>query len=337
MPQPSLPGAFTRLRRALLALGAALLAGATLQAQAQSQPAWPVKPVTIVVAFSPGGPNDVMARILAAKLSANLGQQFIVENKVGAGGTIGTAQVAKAAADGYTLLFNSAPFVTAPALYGNRLSYDTLRDFTGVTKVAESPLALMTATASPHKTLKGLIATAKMQPGKLNFGSGGVASTSHLAMALLGVTAGVELQHVPYKGGGQSITALMGGEIDVLLDSITAGGSFLSAGRLRALAVTGTKRAAKAPDVPTFAEAGLPEFQMVHWVGLSAPAKTPAPVLDKLQAEVARAMAADDVKARFAELGAEPTVTSRQQFDAFIKTEVERWTRVIREARIQPE
>jgi tripartite-type tricarboxylate transporter receptor subunit TctC len=278
-----------------------------------------------------------MARILAAKLSANLGQQFIVENKAGAGGTIGTAQVAKAPADGYTLLFNSAPFVTAPALYGSRLSYDLLRDFTGVTKVAESPLALMTAKPSPHQSLKGLIAAAKAQPGKLNYGSGGVASTSHLAMALLDTTAGIELQHVPYKGGGQSITALMGGEIDVLLDSIAAGGAFLSAGKLRALAVTGSKRAPKLPEVPTFTEAGLPEFQMLHWVGLSAPAKTPAPVLDKLQREVARAMAAEDVKARFAELGAEPAVGSREQFDEFIKAEVGRWTRVIREARIQPE
>jgi tripartite-type tricarboxylate transporter receptor subunit TctC len=332
LPTHAAPG---RLRRSLLALGASLLAGGASWGQAQ--PAYPAKPVTIVVAFSPGGPNDVMARILAAKLSANLGQQFVVENKVGAGGTIGTAQVAKAAADGYTLLFNSAPFVTAPALYGSRLSYDTLRDFAGVTKVAESPLALMTANHSPHKSLKGLIGTAKSQPGKLNFGSGGVASTSHLAMALLDATAGMELQHVPYKGGGQSITALMGGEIDVLLDSITAGGAFLGAGKLRALAVTGTRRAPKLPEVPTFAEAGLPEFQMVHWVGLSAPAKTPAPVLDKLQREVAKAMAAEDVKARFAELGAEPAVGSREQFDEFIKAEVGRWTRVIREARIQPE
>ncbi|MDZ5458457.1 Bug family tripartite tricarboxylate transporter substrate binding protein [Azohydromonas lata] len=322
-------------RRGVLALGALLLAGAS--APLQAQPAYPAKPVTLVVAFSPGGPNDVMARILAGKLSANLGQQFIVENKVGAGGTIGTAQVAKAPADGYTLLFNSAPFVTAPALYGSRLSYDTLRDFTGITKVAESPLALMTATHSPHKSLKGLIATAKAQPGKLNFGSGGVASTSHLAMALLDATAGMELQHVPYKGGGQSITALMGGEIDVLLDSITAGGAFLSSGKLRALAVTGNKRSPKQPDAPTFAEAGLPEFQMVHWVGLSAPAKTPPPVLDKLQREVAKAMAAEDVKARFAELGAEPAVGPREQFDEFIKAEVGRWTRVIHDARIQAE
>jgi hypothetical protein len=213
------------------------------------------------VAFSPGGPNDVMARILAAKLSANLGQQFIVENKPGAGGTIGTSMVAKAQADGYTLLFNSAPFVTAPALYGSKLSYDTLRDITGITKVAESPLVLMTNPQSPHKSLKGLIAAAKATPGKLNFGSGGVASTPHLATSLLEVLTATNFTHIPYKGGGPAITALMGGEIDILLDSITSGGPFLTSGKLRGLAVTGTKRAAKLPDVPTFAEAGMPEYK----------------------------------------------------------------------------
>jgi tripartite-type tricarboxylate transporter receptor subunit TctC len=335
MQQLRIDGPSRGLRRLGAMLGAALVSLCALPAHAQAD--YPSKPVTIVVAFSAGGPNDVMARILAAKLSANLGQQFIVDNKPGAGGTIGTGQVAKAAADGYTLLFNSAPFVTAPALYGSKLSYDTLKDFAPITKVAESPLILMTSPQSPHKSLQGLLGAAKAAPGKLNFGSGGIASTPHLATALLEVTTGIDMQHVPYKGGGPAITALMGGEIDILLDSITSSGTFLKAGKLRALAVTGPKRVAALPDAPTFAEAGLQNYRMVHWVGLVAPGKTPPAVLDKLHREVLKAMAADDVKARFSELGAESAVGPRDQFGEFLKAEVASWARVVKQANIQPE
>eukprot|EP01036_Dinobryon_divergens_P038611 gene38610-biopygen30687 len=286
--------------------------------------------IMVGVCLAKGGPK-------ALKNSAGLGQQFIVDNKPGAGGTIGTTAVAKANADGYTLLFNSAPFVTAPALYGSKLTFDTLHDMTGITKVAESPLVLMTAPQSPYKSLKELLAAAKARPGKLNFGSGGVASTPHLATSLLEVTTGIDMEHIPYKGGGPSIIALMGGETDMLLDSITTGGTFIASGKLKALAVTGAKRAPKLPNTPTFAEAGLPEFQMVHWVGLVAPAKTPPAILDKLNREVQKAMAADDVKARFAELGAESAVGSRAQFNEFLKTEVARWNHIVKQANIQAE
>lgn len=327
----------TRPRAMTLASIAVATATALGAATAHAQADYPTRPVTLVVAFSPGGPNDVMARILAAKLSANLGQQFIVDNKPGAGGTIGTHAVAKAPADGYTLLFNSAPFVTAPALYGAKMQYDTLGDLTGITKVAESPLVLMTPPQSSLKSLSDLIAAAKAKPGELNYGSGGVASTPHLATSLLEVTTGTKMQHVPYKGGGPSMTALMGGEIQILLDSITTGGTFIAGGKVKALALTGTKRSSKLPDVPTFAEAGLPAYDMVHWVGLVAPSKTPPAVLDKLQQEVRKAMVSDDVKARFAEIGAEPAVGTRDQFNEFLKGEVAKWTRIVKDANIQPE
>ena len=245
--------------------------------------------------------------------------------------------MAKAPADGYTLLFASAPFVTAPALYGKKMPYDTLHDLTGITKVAESPLVMMVKPQSPYKTLADLLAAAKANPGKLNFGSGGIASTPHLATALLEVTQGVDVQHIPYKGGGPSMQALMAGEIDLLFDSITTGGTFITAGKVRALALTGPKRAAKLPQVPTFAEAGLPTFEMVHWVGLVAPSKTPPAVLDKLHREVLKAMASDDVRARLAELGAETAVGPREQFNEFLKAEVTRWSRVVKQANIQPE
>jgi len=323
------------IRRCLTAV--ALLAAGAAVAQAPAAADYPHKPVRIVVAFSPGGPNDVMARILAAKLSANLGQQFLVDNRPGAGGTVGTDAVAKAPADGHTLLFASAPFVTAPALYGKKLAYDTLHDLTGVTKVAESPLVMMVSPASPYKTLADLLAAAKASPGKLNFGSGGIASTPHLATALLEVTQGIDVQHIPYKGGGPAMQALLGGEIDLLFDSITSGGSFVASGKVRALALTGARRAAKLPAVPTFAEAGLPAFAMVHWVGLVAPAKTPGAVLDRLHREVLKAMASDEVRARLAELGAEPAVGPREQFNDFLRTEVTRWSAVVKQAHIQPD
>lgn len=334
----STPNTFRRpgLKRRHLTCLALTLAGLG-SAQAQTAASYPAKPVRVVVAFSPGGPNDVMARILCAKLSANLGQQFLVDNKPGAGGTIGTDAVAKAPADGYTLLFASAPFVTAPALYGSKLQYDTLRDLTGVIKVAESPLVMMVSPNSPYKTLADLIAAAKAKPGKLNYGSGGIASTPHLATALLEVTQGIDVLHIPYKGGGPSMQGLLGGEIDLLFDSITSGGNFVAAGKVKALALTGAKRAPKLPAVPTFAEAGLPNFDMVHWVGLVAPAKVPAAIVDKLHDEVVKAMAADDVRARFAELGAESAVDKREHFNEFLKAEVTRWSRVVKQANIQPE
>lgn len=319
------------------AAGAAVALAAAMPSQAAPDAAYPTKPVRIVVSFSPGGPNDLMARILAARLTANTGRQFLVDNRPGAGGTIGNDMVAKSDPDGYTLLFASAPFVIAPPLYGKKLQYDTLRDFTGVTKVAESPLVLMVAPESPYKTLRDVLDAARAQSGKLNYGSGGVASTPHLAVSLLQSVTGVKMTHVPYKGGGPSIQALMAREIDLLLDSITTGGTFIAAGKLRALAVSSEQRSPKLPNVPTFAEAGLADYRMTHWVGLVAPGRTPAPVLEKLHQEVLRALASDDVKARFAEMGAQPAPTSAAEFNGFIRTEVERWTKVVREQNIQPE
>ena len=324
-------------RKSVVALAALAAWSALTGSTAVAQDAYPNKPVRIIVAFSPGGPNDVMARILAAKLSSNLGQQFIVDNKAGAGGTIGSDAAAKSAADGYTLLFPSAPFVTAPALYGAKMQYDTLKDFTGISKVAESPVVLTVNTGSPYKSLQDVITAAKAKPGSLNYGSGGIASTPHLATSLLEIQSGAKFTHIPYKGGGQSIPALIGGDVDFLLDSVTTSGTFIASNKLRALVQSGAKRSAKLPNVPTFAEAGLPGFEMTHWVGLVAPSKTPPAILDKLQQETAKALASDDVKARLAELGAVPAATSRAQFNDFLTKEVARWTQIVKQAGIKPE
>jgi tripartite-type tricarboxylate transporter receptor subunit TctC len=302
-----------------------------------AQSDYPNRPVKIVVAFAAGGPNDVMARILAERLTVQLGQPFIIENKGGAGGTIGSELVAKAPADGYTLLFPSAPFVTAPALYGDKLKYDTLKDITGIAKVAESPLVMMVPPSSPYKTLKDLLAAAKTKPSGLNYGSGGVASTPHLAISLLEVGTGTKFQHVPYRGGGPAMQALAGAEIDVLLDSITTAGPQVAGGRVNALAITGAKRAPKLPNVPTFAEAGLPKYEMTHWVGLAAPGKTPPDVLDKLHKETIKALGNADMRAKLEQLGASPVMATRDSFNAFLKQEVANWTTVVKQANIKPE
>lgn len=321
----------------VLTLASVMAIGALWGQPARAEDNYPAKPVRIIVAFSPGGPNDVMARILAARLSATLGQQFIVDNRAGAGGTIGSDAAAKSPADGYTLLFPSAPFVTAPALYGAKLQYNTLQDFAAISKVAESPVVLTTGINSPYKSLRDIIAAGKAKPRAINYGSGGIASTPHLATSLLEIDTGARFQHIPYKGGGQSIQALIGGEVDFLLDSITTSGQFIAGNKLRALAQSGSKRSAKLPDVPTFAEAGVAKFEMTHWVGLVAPAKTPQPILDKLHAETVKALASDDVKQRFAELGAVPAPTSRAQFQEFLTTEVARWSEIVKQANIKPE
>jgi tripartite-type tricarboxylate transporter receptor subunit TctC len=292
-----------------------LAVAAVLSGSAFAQSGYPSRPIKIVVAFAAGGPNDVMARILAERLQAQLGQPVIVDNKPGAGGTIGSELVAKSPADGYTLLFPSAPFVTAPALYGARLKYDTLKDITGIAKVAESPLVMMVPPGSPYKSLQELVNAGKSKPNALNYGSGGVASTPHLATSLLEVSTGAQFQHVPYRGGGPAMQALAGGEIN--------------------MAVTGEKRSPKLPNVPTFAEAGFPKYEMTHWVGLAAPAQTPKDILDRLHKETIKAMGTPELRARFDQLGATPILASRDAFNTFLVQEVKTWTEVIKKANIQ--
>lgn len=330
------PTTVSRVSRRRLALLAAL-AGVAIQGTAQAQANYPDRPVKIVVAFAAGGPNDVMARMLAERLTEQFGQPFIVDNKPGAGGTVGTEQVARAPADGYTLLFPSAPFVTAPALYGDKLKYDTLKDITGIAKVAESPLVMMVPSGSNFKNLKDLLQAGKNKPNSLNYGSGGIASTPHLATSLLELSTQSKFQHVPYRGGGPALQALTASQIDLVLDSITTAAPLVAGGRIRALAITGDKRSNILPDVPTFAEAGLPSYKMVHWVGLAAPSKTPPAILDRLHKETIKALGSPEMRARLAQLGAEPVMGSRDAFNHFLKQEVGNWTKVIQQAGIKPE
>ncbi len=319
-------------RRTLLSL---LLASAAAPA-AMAQSAFPNKPVRLVVPFAAGGPNDVMARVLAQRLTQDTGQSWVVENKAGAGGVVGTDAVAKASPDGYTLAFISGPYTMAPALMA-KMPYDSVKDLVAVTKVAESPMVMMVPSTSPHRSARELMDFARKNPEKVNYGSGGVGSTPHLTTELLGTVTNAKFTHVPYKGGGESIKALMGGEIDLLIDSITSTEAPIATGRVRPVAVGLPKRLAKWPDVPTFEEAGIQRFSMTHWVGIVAPAKTPADVLSTLHAQVIKALKSPDVAQRFQEIGATPVGDSAAAFQAFINEDLKRWPVTVKAANIQPQ
>lgn len=320
------------LRRSLLSLLLASLAAPAALAQA----AYPAKPVRLVVPFAAGGPNDVMARVLAQRLSQDTGQSFVVENKAGAGGVIGTDTVAKSAPDGYTLAFISGPYTMAPALQA-KMPYDSLKDLVAVTKVAESPMVMMIPSTSRFRTAREMMDFARQNPEKINYGSGGVGSTPHLTTELLGTVAGTKFTHVPYKGGGESIKALMAGEIDLLIDSITSTSGPIASGRVRPVAVGLPKRLPQWPDVPTFEEAGIQKFSMTHWVGIVAPARTPADVLATLHGQVLKALKAPDVAQKLQELGATPVGNSAADFQRFIAEDLKRWPVTVKAANILPQ
>ncbi len=320
------------LRRSLLSLLLATLAAPAAFAQA----AYPAKPVRLVVPFAAGGPNDVMARVLAQRLSQDTGQSFVVENKAGAGGVIGTDAVAKSAPDGYTLAFISGPYTMAPALQA-KMPYDSLKDLVAVTKVAESPMVMMIPSTSRFRTAREVMDFARQNPEKINYGSGGVGSTPHLTTELLGTVTGAKFTHVPYKGGGESIKALMAGEIDLLIDSITSTTAPIASGRVRPVAVGLPKRLPQWPDVPTFEEAGIQKFSMTHWVGIVAPARTPADVQATLHAQVLKALKSPDVVQKFQEIGATPVGNSAADFQRFIAEDLKRWPVTVKAANIQPQ
>jgi tripartite-type tricarboxylate transporter receptor subunit TctC len=297
-------------------------------AAAQSE-SYPVKPVRIVVPFPPGGAVDIVARTLGAQLVQTLGQQFVVENRPGAGGIVGTEFVAHAAPDGYTLLAVSSAQATNPSLYA-KLPYNTERDFAPVSLVAGSSYMLVTHPSMPVKNVRELIAFAKARPGQLNFASGGPASLPHLAGELFNLMAGVRMTHVPYKGSAPAATAVLGGEVTLLFSNMLGIMPFVQAGRFRALGVTGVKRVAAAPEVPTIAEAGLPGYEVIGWYGLIAPAGTPKEITARLSAQTAVAMRAPEVAKRFSSEGAEPVGSTPEAFAETISRDIVKWAKVIK-------
>lgn len=290
---------------------------------------YPVKPVKIVVPFPPGGPTDIVGRFVAGKLGETLGQPFVVDNRAGAGGTIGSETVSQAAADGYTLLYGStSTLAMAPSLY-RKLGYDPRKSFAPISLVSSGPLLIAVNAAVPATTLAQLITLAKDKPGSLNYGSAGNATPPHLAAEMFKSLAGVDLVHVPYKGGGPALQAVTAGEVQVFFEGLVSLLPQIRAGRLRALAISSLARDPALPDVPTVAEAGLPAFQVSFWSGLVAPAGTPPEVLATLNAALRQALSGNEARAALMRLGLEPAGSTPAEFARFIDTEIARWERVI--------
>jgi len=316
--------------RAFLALLALLVS------QAAPAQAWPTRPVRFLVPFAAGaGINDIMARLVGQHLGAGLGQPVVIENRAGAGGIAGTEAAAKAAPDGTTFLMTNVSLVTSAYLY--KLPYDPQKDFVPVTLVATSPLMLVVNPTVAAKSVQELVALAKAHPGKLTFGSGGVGSTPHLSVELFKSAAGFDAVHVPYKGGAPALNDLIGGQLSFMIENMPGTMPFVKAGKLRALAVTSAERSPLEPALPTMAESGVPGYEVAGWQGLFAVAGTPAEILARLQAEVAKVLRQPDVRERLAALGAEPVGSTPAEFGAFVRAEHARWGRIIREKGIRSE
>lgn len=295
-------------------------------AHAQS---YPTKPIRLVVGFTPGGGVDINARLLAPKLSEYFGQQVIVDNRPGAGTNIANDLVAKSPPDGYTLLINTAAVAINMSLY-KKLPFDTLRDFTAVSLFSMSPNVLVVHPSLPVKNVKDLVALAKASPGKLNFSSAGAGTTQHLAGELFKLRTGTKIVHVPYRGSAPSLTALIGGEVEMSYANIPAILQHVKSGRLRPLASTGPKRSELMPEVPTMAEAGAKGVEVVVWYGVLAPAATPREIVGKLADGIARAARSPDVRQRLLDMGAEPVGNTPEQFGKQLKEEVVRWAEVVK-------
>src|SRR3954468_14015497 len=314
-----------RLRAMRLAV---LLLALCLAPDASAQ-AYPVRPVRVLVGFTPGGGVDINARLLAAKLAELLGQQVVVENKPGAGTNIANEAVAKSAPDGYTLLFTSPAFAINMSLYRNP-PYDALRDFTGVSVFSQSTNLLVVPASLPARNVQELIALARERPGALNYSSAGPGTTQHLAAELFKLRTGTQIVHVPYKGSAPSLTALISGEVQLSFVNPLAIGQHVKSGRLRALAVAGASRTALMPDVPTMKEAGVEGVEVPLWFALLAPSATPRDIVRTLATAVARAAASPDTRKRLLEQGAEPVGNTPEEFDRQLRDEIARWAEVVK-------
>ena len=319
------------MKKMLLVLSALLAAHAALT-HAQGYPA---KPVRMVIPYPPGGGNDTLGRLFAAKLGERLGQPFVVENRPGAGTMIGTEAAAKSAPDGYTILLSSiATHALSPNLY-SRVPYDPVKDFAPITLLGIAPTVLVVYSDLPAKNLAELVALAKSKPGQLAYASGGNGTPPHINAEVFKSVAGVDLLHVAYKGGGPALVDLMAGRVHVMLDTAASAMPHVRAGKLRALALSAPKRSAEYPDLPTFAEAGLPQYDTNAWYSMHAPAGTPADIVRRLNAELVAILRDPDVAARFKQLSTEPVGNSPEQFAAFVRAELDKYARIIKAAGIK--
>jgi tripartite-type tricarboxylate transporter receptor subunit TctC len=310
-------------------LGCLVLAGG---AQAQS---YPNKPIHLIVPYAAGGGTDISARVIAKHVSDSLGQPVIIDNRPGAGTLLGTAIVAKAPADGYTLVYGSVTHTIAPALYKEKMTFDAVKDFTPISEIATFPFVLLVQAQSKIRSVKDLVAAATAEPGKLNYASVGNGTGTNLTGEMFKLLSKTNIVHVPYNGSGPAMTALLGGQVDVAISDPPPAMAHIRSGAVRALAVTTLERSSSLPDVPTIAEAGVPGFDFTSWWGVFGPANLPRPIVEKLQQEFAKALAKPDVKASLASFSADPVGSTPDAFSALVKAEVDKYDKVVKAANIK--
>jgi tripartite-type tricarboxylate transporter receptor subunit TctC len=321
-----------KVRFALLCLGWSM----TAAHYAHAQSTYPARPIRLIVPSAPGGGTDITARVIAPKLSEQLGQQIVIENRAGAGSMIGGEAVARAPADGYTLLMGISTLAINPAIY-KKVPYDALRDFAPISQVVSLPNIPVAHPSLPVRNVKELISLGKSRPRQLNYASAGVGTSPHLSMELFLIMTGLQVVHIPYKGSGQGIVDVVAGQISLMMPSILTGLPHAKSGRLRSFGVTGAKRAAGAPDVPTIAEAGVPGYEATQWFGVLAPARTPADIINRLHREIVTVVNSPDMRERLVADGADPVGSSPAEFQAYIRSETDKWAKVVRQARITAE
>jgi tripartite-type tricarboxylate transporter receptor subunit TctC len=305
-------------------------------ALAASAQTYPSKPIRMILAFPPGGPTDINARLFAQRLSEQLGQQVVVDNRPGAGQMIGIELAAKAPADGHTIVMTASTLAINPVMF-KKVPYDPVRDFAPITQAASLPNILVVHPSLPVKSVAELIALAKRRPGQIAYASAGIGTSPQMSVELLKSLAGIDMLHIPYKGSTPGVVDLLAGQVSVMTPNVLTALPHIKAGRLRALAVTSGKRSDALPDVPTLAEAGVPGYDSTQWYGVLAPAGTPRPIVTRLHGEIVRALRAPDVRERLAADGAEPVGNSPEEFAAFIRAEIAKWAKVAKAAGIQPE
>lgn len=292
---------------------------------------WPTKPVRMIIAFPPGGPTDLVSRVLAQKLSEQLGQQVIVDNKPGAGGNIAAELAARAAPDGYTIFYNTSAIVIGPALYG-KVNYDTLKDFAPVLLTASVPMVLVVNPQLPARSVKEFLDLAKSRSGALNYSSSGTGTITHLASAMMSTQTGIQTQHIPYKGSAPGLVDLASGQTQFMIDTINTVLPYVRDNRLRGLAVTSVKRSPLLPDLPTLAEAGISGFEAAAWQGIVVPTGTPNEIVQKLNAEVNKALAHPDIRSRLAAQGADILGGTPAEYAAYLRSEMPRWAKAVKDS-----
>ena len=318
------------MRSMLLGLVAAVVA---LVPQFAAAGDYPEKPIRFIVPYAAGGTTDLLSRAIAQKLSEALGQSVVPDNRPGAGGNVGAEIVAKSPPDGYTMLMAPvSPMAINVTLYGSKMTFNPEKDFAPVTLVAKVPLVVVVNPSVPAKTLLELIALAKSKPGQLNYGSAGNGSSNHLVGEMLKTAAGINMVHIPYRGGGPGMMALVAGQIDVLIGQVPTVTPMVNAGRLRALAVSGAQRSPALPDVPTMAEAGLPGFDATAWYSIVVPAGTPKPIISRLNAELVKILKSPDIRARLVSEGADVETSTPEELGAFVHAEIQKWSKAVRES-----